>query len=446
MHKKWRLFQNHLSPMLDIEKLYQMYATAGSVSIDSRTIAPGALFFAIRGANFNGNVFAAEALAKGARYVIVDDPMYAASSACMLVEDSCQALETLAHYHRTRHRAAVPVIGITGSYGKTTTKELLYSALCTTYRTAATKGNLNTSIGVALTLLSIRSDTQIAVVEMGATESGDIERCCQLAAPTHGIITAIGEAHLAGFGTLQGVFQAKRALYDYLYQTKGTIFLNSLEPLLQDVGKRFKRPITYPQPTDCFPLAVVAEDPYLWCKTPNGMPFKTHLMGKPHRNNIAAALCVAHHFQVPLETACRAIQAYVPSNRRMEFVQKGSHQLIVDSYNASPASVQAALRVLLQLNVRHRIVVLGDMAELGEQTDFWHAQIVAQLHDPRYDVVLLCGAACVRAVQQRSHPKIQCFSDKVALAHYLAHCRFEPSGWLFKGSHGLQMHTLAEGI
>ncbi|HLP34964.1 MAG TPA: UDP-N-acetylmuramoyl-tripeptide--D-alanyl-D-alanine ligase [Amoebophilaceae bacterium] len=432
--------------MLDIEKLYQMYATAGSVSIDSRTIAPGALFFAIHGANFNGNLFAAEALAKGARYAIVDDPTYATAPACMLVEDSRQALETLAHYHRTRYRGAVPVIGVTGSYGKTTTKELLYSALSTTYRTIATKGNLNTSIGVALTLLSIHTDTQIAVVEMGATESGDIARCCQLAAPTHGIITAIGEAHLDGFGTLQGVLQEKSVLYDYLYQTQGTLFLNSLEPLLQEVGKRFKRPITYPQSTDCFPLAVVAEDPYLWCKTPTGIPFKTHLMGAPHRNNIAAALCVAHHFQVPLEAACRAVQAYVPAHRRMEFVQKGNHQLIIDSYNASPASVQAALGVLLQLNVRHRIVVLGDMAELGERTDFWHAQMVAQLHDPRYDVVLLCGPAYARAVQQQPHPKIHCFSDKAALSHYLEQCRFEPSGWLFKGSHGLQMHTLAKGI
>lgn len=432
--------------MFDLEKLHQIHAGARSVSIDSRTVAPGALFFALRGPHFNGNAFAQEALAKGACCAVVDDPACLPEANGFLVEDGRQALEALAQYHRTHHRAGVPVIGITGSYGKTTTKELLHACLRTTYRTVATEGNLNTSIGVALTLLRMDADTQAAVVEMGATEVGDVERCCRLAAPTHGLVTAIGEAHLASLGTLRGVLQAKRELYDWLHRTGGVAFLNSLEPLLREVGEAVATAITYPQPTDAFPVEVVAQDPYLRCALPNGSSFGTHLMGAPHRGNVAAALCVAHHLGVPLEAACRAIQAYVPANRRMEWVRKGDHRLIVDSYNASPASVEMALSVLLRLSVRHRVVVLGDMAELGERSAYWHARIVAGLRDPGYNVVCLCGPAYARALRDNPHPKMHSFPDKAALADWLAQNPMEPSGWLFKGSAGWQMHTLADVV
>ncbi|CDG49753.1 UDP-N-acetylmuramoyl-tripeptide--D-alanyl-D-alanine ligase [Cardinium endosymbiont of Bemisia tabaci] len=433
--------------MVAIKTLYQKYLTARSVTTDSRHFAPGALFFAIRGPHFNGNAFATEALAKGASYVIIDDPAYARpSSAYILVKDSLATLIQLAGYHRAQYGPLFPVIAITGSYGKTTTKELIYHTLRTTYRTVATKGNLNTLIGVALTILSLQQDTQIAVIEMGATQLGDITLCCNLARPTHGMITAIGATHLEGFGSIAGIIQGKAELYDYLYTTGGTVFLNSLMSLLSTISKQFNQPITYPQPSDFAPLELVGEEPYLHCKTSEREIFTTHLLGKAHLHNIAAALCVAKYFNVPTATAHAAIQAYVPTNQRMQLMIKGSNQLIIDSYNASPASVQAALDALLQLKVQYRIVILGDMADLGSQTTAWHTKIVEQLCQPHYDRVLLCGPFLTLAAHQRPHPKMYCFTDKETLANYLDKHTFQHSGILLKAAHHLAMHTLAERL
>lgn len=431
--------------MVAIEALYQKYLMTQSVTTDTRHLAPGALFFAIRGPHFNGNAFAAEALAKGARYVVIDDPAYAtSSSAYILVKDSLATFIQLAGYHRLQYGPYFPVIAITGSYGKTTTKALIYTTLRTTYRTVATRGNLNTPIGVALTLLSMKQDIQIAVVEMGATQLGDIALCCNIARPTHGLITAIGAAHLEGFGNIAGVIQGKSELYDYLYATGGTIFLNTLDPLLSTISKRFKQPITYPH--DFAPIELVREAPYLHYKSLDGKEFTTHLLGKPHIHNIAAALCVAKYFNVPNPVAHQAIQAYIPTNQRMQLVVKGSNQLIIDSYNASPASVQAALDALLQLKVRYRIVILGDMADLGSQATAWHNKIVEQLCQPYYDLVLLCGPFFTLAARKQPNPKIHCFPDKAVLANYLSSHTFEHSGILLKASHSMAMQTLVERL
>ncbi|TSJ81028.1 MAG: UDP-N-acetylmuramoyl-tripeptide--D-alanyl-D-alanine ligase [Candidatus Cardinium sp.] len=427
--------------MVAIEVLYKQYLTAGSVTTDTRQLAPGAIFFAIRGPHFNGNRFAAEALEKGASYVVIDDPAYAIpSSACILVKDSLTTLIQLAGYHRSQYNG--PVIAITGSYGKTTTKELIYTVLQTTYKTVATKGNLNTPIGVALTLLSLQQDTQIAVVEMGATQPGDIALCCTIARPTHGMITAIGAAHLEGFGNITGVIQGKSELYDYLYATGGTVFLNSLDPLLSTISKRFAQLITYPGPNDFAPLELVGEEPYLRYKSSEGKEYTTHLLGKPHINNIAAALCVAKYFNIP--AAHEAIQAYIPTNQRMQLMVKGSNQLIIDSYNASPASVQAALDALLQLKVRYRIVILGDMAELGNQTTAWHHKIVQQLCQPCYDQILLCGPFFSFA--DRKQPNILCFPTKSALENYLDSHTYQDSGILLKAANGMAIDTLVDQL
>ncbi|WP_342265215.1 UDP-N-acetylmuramoyl-tripeptide--D-alanyl-D-alanine ligase [Cardinium endosymbiont of Philonthus spinipes] len=433
--------------MVAIEALYQKYLTTQSVTTDTRHLAPGALFFAIRGPHFNGNAFAAEALAKGARYVVIDDPTYRISSpAYILVKDSLATLLQLARYHRSQYWADFPVVAITGSYGKTTTKELIYTTLRTTYRAVATKGNLNTPIGVALTLLSMQPDTQIAVVEMGATQLGDIALCCKIASPTHGLITAIGAAHLEGFGNITGVMQGKGELYDYLYLTDGTIFLNTADPLLSTMSKRFTKPITYPQPNDFAPLALAGQEPYLRYKSAEGGVFTTHLLGKAHISNIAAALCVAKYFKVASAAAHQAIQGYIPNNQRMQLVIKGSNQLIIDSYNASPASVQAALDTLVQLKVGYRVVILGDMADLGNETAVWHDQIVQQLCAPHYDRVLLCGPFFTLAAQKQPNTKIECFPDKAALADYLGRHTYQGSGILLKAAHGMAIHTLVEQL
>ncbi|WP_243017953.1 MULTISPECIES: UDP-N-acetylmuramoyl-tripeptide--D-alanyl-D-alanine ligase [Candidatus Cardinium] len=431
--------------MIAIETLYQKYLITRLVTTDTRDCAPGALFFAIRGANFNGNAFAQEALAKGASYVIIDDPAYARPSAAyILVKNSLDTLTRLASHHRSQYGDHFPVIAITGSYGKTTTKELIHAVLRTTYSTIATKGNLNTSIGVSLTLLAMRQDTEIAVIEMGATQLGDITLCCKIARPTHGLITAIGEVHLTGFGNIRGVIRGKSELYDYLYATGGTIFLNTLVPWLSTISRRFRKPITYPQPNDFAPLEWVSQEPYIRYKSLEGVVVTTHLLGKPHIYNIAAALCVAKYFHVDSAAAHQAIQAYVPTNQRMQLVKKGSNQLIIDSYNASPASVQAALDTLLQLKVGYRIVILGDMADLGNQTTAWHKKIMQELFQPDYDRVLLCGPCFTFAASQQPHEKIACFPDKECLANYLNSHTFQNSGILLKAAHHLAIHTLVE--
>lgn len=427
--------------MVAIEEVYHKYLTTSSVTIDTRDCAPGAMFFAIRGANFNGNSFAAQALAKGAQYVVIDDPAYAKpSSAYILVKDSLGTLTQLATYHRLQYGIHFPVIAITGSYGKTTTKKLIYNTLSTKYTTTATKGNLNTPIGVALTLLSMRRDTEIAVVEMGATQLGDITLCCNIARPTHGLITAIGAAHLEGFGNLEGVITGKKELYDYLYNADGTIFLNTLLPLLAPISRQFKKVLTYPQPNDFAPLQLVGQTPYLRCKSSE--LFTTHLLGRPHLYNIAAALCVAKYFKVP--AAHRAIEAYIPTNQRMQLVIQGSNQIIIDSYNASPASVEAALETLLELKVTYRVVILGDMADLGSQTNAWHNKIIQQLGNPYYDRVLLCGPHFTLAAQNQFDTRIICFPKKEELADYIVKNQFQHSGILLKGAHSLAIDTLME--
>ncbi|WP_339044397.1 UDP-N-acetylmuramoyl-tripeptide--D-alanyl-D-alanine ligase [Cardinium endosymbiont of Tipula unca] len=429
--------------MVAIEDIYQKYLVTRSVTIDSRNVTPGALFFAIRGTNFNGNTFAEAALAQGASYAIIDDPAYVKpSSAYILVENSLSILHRLANYHRRQYSMHLPVIAITGSYGKTTTKELVYQILRTTYKTVATKGNLNTSIGVSLTLLSMMHDTEIAVIEMGATQLKDIALCCTIAEPTHGIITAIGEAHLDTFHNLEEIIQGKGELYDYLYTTKGIVFLNTMDDLLQTISSPFPNLVTYPQSKDFAPLDLVSADPYLCYRSSEGEHVRTHLLGKVHIHNVAAALCIAKYFKVPTKAADRAIQAYVPNNLRMELVVKGSNQLIIDSYNSSPASVQAALNTLLQLNVGQYIVILGDMAELGNQTNVWHSQIIEQLHHPGYNLVLLCGPFFTAAASKQPNNKMHCFPNKEILADYLCKRQFQHSGILLKGANNLEIHTL----
>ena len=436
--------------MTSITEIYQKYLMATSVSINSRTVLSGALFFGIRGPYFDGNAFAQEALDKGANYVVIDNVAYAKDSAkCILVANSSETLQQLAAYHRAQYGMQFSLIAITGSYGKTTTKELIYSILRNSYKTVATQGNLNTALGVALTLLSMNHETEIAIVEMGATQLGDIALCCHMAQPTHGLITAIGEAHLDTFRNIAGVRQGKGELYDYLYERKnqGVIFLNTLDPLLCKLGKRFTHPITYPQPEDFMPIELIAQDPYIHYQSAEGAEVTTQLLGKSHIYNIAAALCVAKYFGIPMGTAHQSIQAYRPSNRRMEIVIKGTNQLIIDSYNASPASVQLALDGLLQLKVDYRVVILGDMAELGSRSHEWHNQILKQLCLSVYDLVLLCGPLFMAAAgNHRACTTIHCFAHKEALAAYLRTQHFQYSGILFKGGNGLQMDTLAEAI
>ena len=433
--------------MVAIESLYRCYLSSCGVSIDSRCMQPHGIFFAIRGVNYNGNAFAKEALAKGARWVVVDDKTYMDDHpAYILVDDAQHSLEALARYHRSQCEPPYGLIAVTGSYGKTTTKELLRSILSTTYRVVATQGNLNTSLGVALTILSMDKKTQLAIVEMGASQKGDIEKCCNIAQPTHGLITAIGPDHLQGFHSIQGVLEGKLELYHYLSSKEGTVFVNSTDPLLVDASRRLGKRYTYPQSQDDLHLSLVDQTPYLRCKVTDGPVLHTQLLGAHHYYNLAAALCVAKYFGVPHSLAYAAVQDYRSERGRMELVCKGSNQLIIDSYNASPDAVRSALLTILRLKVKRRIVILGDMADLGGDAIAWHKKILALLADKSYDLVLLCGPLFLGALGRGGDVRMIGFREKSALVDYLSREHFEDCGFLLKGSHHMSMHTLVDAI
>lgn len=396
------------------DQLYTLFLQCAGVSTDTRKIQPGDLFIALKGPNFNANEFAADALDKGARYVLVDEAKYADGVNIYRVDDGLEALQTLARVHRSR--LEIPVIGITGSNGKTTTKELIYSVLNTTFETLATSGNLNNHIGVPLTVLSIGPEIEIAVIEMGANHIGEIAGLCEIARPTHGLITNVGHAHIEGFGSFEGVIRGKSELYQYLIDNRGVVFINSEDTILSNMAKRFDNPIFYPASGDFLHLELTGSNPYLKLKTEDGSVISTSLIGKYNFYNAAAALCVGKFFKVPEKSAEQAVAEYVPTNNRSQVISRGSNTIILDAYNANPSSMGAALDNLISMGPGNKTVILGDMMELGEESEKAHREIVEKtLHG--IDLVLLCGPLMSRASEV--NPKAMHFDNKSSLIAYL---------------------------
>ena len=419
--------------------LYQKYLHDHSVTTDSRNVPPGAIFFALRGPNFNGNAFAAIALEKGASYVVIDDPQYYQdNSRYIWVDDVLTTLYSLANYHRKKF--AIPVIGITGSCGKTTTKDLITVVLSKKYKLAVTQGNLNTVIGVSLTLLAMPINTEIAVIEMGASALGEIALLCQIAMPTYGLITNIGPAHLEGFGSMAGVLRGKSELYDYLLKNNGNIFFNTLDPLLANMAQRFSEPISYPQSKDFCSLSIVDENPFIQYKDEKGVLVNTHLLGKSSFDNMAAAICIGKYFGLPAMQVNQAIQNYMPTNNRTQLVKQGSNQILLDAYNANPMSVKSALYTLQKFPSLHKVVILGDMGELGNLGQQLHQDIVQLTATTHFQLVLLCGPQMVAA--RLYNLNAHYFDTKEALATYLMQQKFDQSTILIKGSRFLSLETL----
>ena len=353
-----------------IEPLYEKFLTSSGVSTDTRSITEGSLFFALKGERFNGNQFARQALENGAAYAVIDEPAHQHNDRCLLVDDALVALQNLAHHHRMTLN--IPVIGINGTNGKTTTKELLHVVLSQKHQTLATRGNLNNHIGVPLTLLQLTPETEIAIIELGANHVGEIAALCRIAHPTHGLTTNIGKAHLEGFGGLEGAIRGESEQYDYLRKTNGTVFINSQDKLLSNMGKRFEQPYYYPASDDYFPCQLVSADPFVVYQTEGRDPVETQLVGGYNFENIAAALCIGRYFDVPAEAANEAVRAYQPANRRSQVVRQGTNTIILDAYNANPDSMQAAIRNLEAMRAAHKAVILGDMYELGEDAEAEH--------------------------------------------------------------------------
>ncbi|MBX2971768.1 MAG: UDP-N-acetylmuramoyl-tripeptide--D-alanyl-D-alanine ligase [Flavobacteriales bacterium] len=363
-------------------ELHQLFLTCSGTSTDTRTIGKNSMFFALKGPHFDANIFAVEALSNGAKYAVVDDASVVEDDRFLLVPDVLLALQQLANHHRRQFN--IPVIGITGTNGKTTTKELVHVVLAADRSTLATSGNLNNHIGVPLTLLRLNAEHRIAIIEMGASKPGDIAELCAIAEPTHGLITNIGRAHLEGFGGFEGVLKTKTELYDALWLRDGTAFVHGDDALLMEKSEGLKR-VTYgySEDNDTYGDAEYSDTPllntYFGDQPRIGRHhLETQLVGAYNTPNVLAAVCIGQHFRVPDQMIANAICEYQPGNNRSQFVDTGRNQLVLDAYNANPTSMAAALENFAAMpSDRPKLAVLGDMLELGADSVQEHKAIVA---------------------------------------------------------------------
>lgn len=427
---------------IDLEKLYHQYISCTGVSTDTRKIGLNSMFFALKGDRFNGNAFAQEALNKGAKYVVIDEAEYQVSEQCILVEDVLYALQQLANYHRKQ--LGIPVVGLTGSNGKTTTKELINVVLSRKFKTYATKGNLNNHIGVPLTLLAITKEVEIAIIEMGANHQGEIRLLSSICEPSHGLITNVGKAHLEGFGGVEGVKKGKGELYDFLQSNGGVVFVNSKNETLQQMAssRSFKEVVTYPQPGDFYGCELKASSPVIVYTDEKGNTVETHLSGTHNFENMAAALCIGKYFGVEAQQANEAVSGYIAENNRSQLMQKGSNTILLDAYNANPTSMQASLEHFMTVQATNKVVILGDMFELGEESEAEHRRIGEVVAKGNFDKVLLCGKQMQAAVE--ANPKAYYFIDKFSLNNWLYDNKFQHSHILIKGSRGMGLESVVE--
>lgn len=425
------------------EKLYQLIRKFPVVTTDSRKIPARSMFFALKGENFDGNRFAGQALEQGAAIAIVDDPAVVKDHRYMVVDDVLRSLQQLARFHRNRMN--IPVIGITGSNGKTTTKELIHAVLSRKYQTLATHGNLNNHIGVPLTLLSITTNTQIAVVEMGANHVGEIAFLCELARPTHGLITNIGRAHLEGFGGFDGVILAKTELYSYFRRHGGEVFLNLGDPLLTEHARKLNL-YTY----GLIPSASVSGTPEpgsdrvaVKINFPNGRSqlIRSSLFGSYNNLNMVAAACVGSSFGISIASITRAIESYTPDNNRSQLFQTARNLLVLDAYNANPSSMTIALKDFDQAFPENKIVILGDMLELGSETEQDHRQILKLLESLDLKRVFLVGPVFSQ-LNTRKRWRTFATSD-MAMEWFNSH-PVKKANILLKGSRGIQLEKIVE--
>jgi UDP-N-acetylmuramoyl-tripeptide--D-alanyl-D-alanine ligase len=426
---------------ISLEYLYEKYKECQEVSTDTRKIGKNSLFFALKGPNFDANGFAEEALSKGARYAVVDDPTRVTSPQILYVTDGLKALQSLANFHRKQLQ--IPVIGLTGSNGKTTTKELINSVLSVKYKTLATRGNLNNHIGVPLTLLAIDDSVEIAIIEMGANKQGDIRELVEIAEPTLGLITNIGKAHLEGFGGLEGVRKGKGELYDWLGSRGGWVLVNTqAEATVEMAQERNLQVIWVGSEGSFYQATMLEERPVVVFADEAGQVYQTHLPGAYNFHNMLMALAVGRYFEVPPQEACQAVANYQPDNNRSQFLEKNGNQLLLDSYNANPSSMAAAIVLFDKLKANKKMVILGDMFELGEDGPAEHTALGALVANCHFDYVLLAGDLMHHALVHL--PKAYYFPDKFGLHLWLKDHPMTGLHVLIKGSRGMGLESVLQ--
>lgn len=423
---------------METPSLHEIFLNSTGVDTDTRKIKKDSLFFALKGENFNANEFAAEALERGASYAVIDDPRYALDGRYILVEDSLQSLQDLAKFHR--QFLGIPIVGLTGSNGKTTTKELIREVLSTKYHTSATKGNLNNHIGVPLSLLAMDQKVEIGIIEMGANHRGEIAFLTEIAQPDLGYITNFGKAHLEGFGGYEGVIQGKSELYDYLKKQQKTLILNNDDPIQQQ-QENYEDTLSFGSTLEAdVNVEYLKVEQFARIKV-NGVEINSNLIGRYNAPNIAAAVTIGHFFKVPFSEAKRAIEAYIPTNNRSQIIDKAGVKIILDAYNANPTSMSAALDNLMNRQELYKIVVLGDMFELGPTSSDEHQAIVDRLAQSDIHQVILVGEHFFRTKNTKDFRK---FKTVEALKEHFASF-LEPGGVvLIKGSRGMALERVLE--
>lgn len=425
---------------MNINDLYKKFLASRIVSTDSRHIKEGSLFFALKGDRFNANAFSDEALQKGAAFAVIDDAQYKSSERHILVQDTLAALQDLARHHRSQLK--IPVVGLTGSNGKTTSKELINVVLSQKYKTFATQGNLNNHIGVPLSILSIDEHIEIAVIEMGANHLGEIALLCSIAQPTHGFITNIGKAHIGTFGGYENIIRGKSELYDHLLRQGGTVFINSRDEILSNMAKRFREPVMYYQPGDYYTCSLTDSNPYISFRAENGETVQTNLIGAYNFENIAAALCIGKYFQVDAAAANKAIASYTPGNMRSQVVRKENRTIILDAYNANPSSMKAAVENLATMDANRKVLILGDMFELEEEAEKEHQALGKLVQELRFSEVYLCGK--LMKVAQLEIPSAKHFEKKEDLIAVLKANDFAGATILVKASRGIGLEAVVD--
>lgn len=429
---------------MKIASLYAIFRSYPIITTDSRNIPANSIFFALKGANFNGNSFAEEALSKGASYAVIDEPEFAINDRTVLVDDVLSSLQQLAQYHR--NQLGIPILAITGTNGKTTTKELITAVLSKKFKVNSTKGNLNNHIGVPLTLLSMNEQTEFGVVEMGANHPGEIKTLCDIANPDFGLVTNIGKAHLEGFGSFEGVIKTKSEMYDFIRNKNGKCFLNADNPLLINQAKGIEL-ISYGESTDYFMAGQLAStDNYLVVKalfTKGWLYLKSKLIGDYNFENLLAAACIGKYFDVDPLLIQEAIAEYTPSNNRSQLIKKATNTIIMDAYNANPTSMMAALSNFASIPHENKCVILGDMLELGDTSAEEHQKITDFIEEQTFAEVYLVGPQFKNTTDRTQKKK---FEQVELLTIYLKTQPIENKLILIKGSRGIHLEKVLELI
>jgi UDP-N-acetylmuramoyl-tripeptide--D-alanyl-D-alanine ligase len=420
---------------MTIQNIHDLFLKCSKVSIDTRKIEPNSFFVAIKGERFDANTFAKEALEKGASFVVIDNADYYVDERTILVNDSLETLQALAKFHR--NFLNIPIIALTGSNGKTTTKELINVVLSKKFNTKATVGNLNNHIGVPLTILSFNHETQIGIVEMGANHQKEIEFLCEIAQPDYGYITNFGKAHLEGFGGVEGVIKGKSEMYTYLKADKKLVFVNIDDEIQKTKTTDFNR-ITFSQKDKNVNVFIesITANPFVKIKT-LGIEINSHLIGLYNANNINAAITIGHHFEVPVSDIKAAIESYIPENNRSQLLIKGTNEIILDAYNANPSSMLLALENFIQLDKTNKCIIIGDMYELGEESLVEHNAIVNFLNkNSDFECHFIGKDFFASSIQKENFHFYHTFE---VFTKYLSSVKLENKALLIKGSRGMAL-------